>query len=389
MLPIDSSLLGLPRYEIVEVRRRKKGIELRARYRGPPQACPRCSSTRLRLKDRFLRTVRHENWGIRRVYLKLEVRKLRCRACGRTFHERFPGLLPWKRSTESFRRQIVWAHREGISQKTLSDQEDLGHATIERWSHELLEVKSRERDLAYCPRWLGIDEHHFVRGRYSTPMCDLERHRVFDLVPGRSLEALKGYFELLLGRSQVRLVAMDLSNTYRALVRKYFPRAHIVADRFHVIRLVIRAFRKTWMAVDEKGITRAGVRRLLKSHPQNLLPEEWAKLSGYLRSHEVVRILYEEKNELCRLFGIKHRSVRQCRVLIPRLLEETRKLRESRFETLATLGKTLEDWQDEIARMWRYTRSNGITEGFHTKIEMIQRRAWLSIKDGGRANRTG
>ena len=41
-----------------------------------------------------------------------------------------------------------------------------------------------------------------------------------------------------------------------------------------------------------------------------------------------------------------------------------------------TLGNTIEDWQEEIARMWRYTRNNGITEGFHTKIEMIQRRAF-------------
>jgi transposase len=152
--------------------------------------------------------------------------------------------------------------------------------------------------------------------------------------------------------------------------------AHIVADRFHVIRLVIRAFRKTWMAVDEKGITKAGLRRALKCHPQNLEPEEWAKLSAYLRTHEPVRLLYEEKNALCRLFRIKHRTVRQCRALVPRFLEEIRKLKASRFHHLSTLGQTLEDWREEIARMWRYTRSNGITEGFHTKIEMIQRRAY-------------
>jgi transposase len=31
---------------------------------------------------------------------------------------------------------------------------------------------------------------------------------------------------------------MDLSSTYRALVKKHFPNARIVADRFHVIRLI-------------------------------------------------------------------------------------------------------------------------------------------------------
>ncbi len=185
---LESILLGLPRYEITQMEGGKE-IHLQARYRGPPQECPRCGGTRHWTKDCFLRTVRHENWGLRRVYLLLEVRKLRCLTCNHHFRERFPGLLPWKRSTEPFRRQIVWAHREGISQKTLPDQEDLGHATVERWSHELLEVKSRERELAYCPRILGIDEHFILRGLYSTTMCDLERHRVFDLFPGRSREA--------------------------------------------------------------------------------------------------------------------------------------------------------------------------------------------------------
>lgn len=378
MLPsLELSLLGLPRYEITgwESRRGQKEIHLSCKYRGPPQECPRCQGTRHRVKDRFERVVRHENWGTRRVYLHLAVRKLRCRGCGRTFHERFEGVLPRRRYTEPFRREIVGQHRGGISQKTLGDQEDLGHATIERWSHELLEVKSRELDLA-CPRILGIDEHHFLHGQYSTTLCNLESHRVFDMVPGRSLKALKGYFELLPGRLKVEMVCMDLSSTYRAVAREYFPRAQIVADRFHVVRLVIRAFRDAWMAVDPKGLAERGLRSLLKYHPKNLEPEQWAKLSSYLRTHEAVRRLYEFKNHLCRLLLIKHRTKRQCRALIPRLLEATRELRESKFPPLMTLGNTVEDWQEEIARMWRYTRNNGITEGFHTKIEMIQRRAY-------------
>jgi hypothetical protein len=33
-------------------------------------------------------------------------------------------------------------------------------------------------------------------------------------------------------------------------------------------------------------------------------------------------------------------------------------------------------WREEIARMWRFTKSNGITEGFHRKMKLIQRRAY-------------
>lgn len=51
-------------------------------------------------------------------------------------------------------------------------------------------------------------------------------------------------------------------------------------------------------------------------------------------------------------------------------------LKNSPFAALATLGQTLEDWQEEIARMWRFRRTNGITEGSHIKMEMISRRAF-------------
>ena len=43
---------------------------------------------------------------------------------------------------------------------------------------------------------------------------------------------------------------------------------------------------------------------------------------------------------------------------------------------LVTLGDTLQSWSEEIVRMWRFTRSNGITEGFHNKMETISRQAY-------------
>ncbi len=43
---------------------------------------------------------------------------------------------------------------------------------------------------------------------------------------------------------------------------------------------------------------------------------------------------------------------------------------------LVQLGETLHSWSTEIATMWRFTRNNAITEGFHTKMEVLQRQAY-------------
>ena len=91
-----------------------------------------------------------------------------------------------------------------------------------------------------CPRVLGIDEHYFTRkkGGYATTLCDLGNHNVYDVVLGRSEASLERYFLSLEGKDWVRMVCMDLASVYRALVRKHFPQARIVADRFHMIGII-------------------------------------------------------------------------------------------------------------------------------------------------------
>ena len=63
-------------------------------------------------------------------------------------------------------------------------------------------------------------------------------------------------------------------------------------------------------------------------------------------------------------------------MLIPRLLRAIHELRQAGLAPLVQLGQTLASWSQEIVAMWRFTRNNGITEGFHTKMELLQRQAY-------------
>jgi hypothetical protein len=58
----------------------------------------------------------------------------------------------------------------------------------------------------------------------------------------------------------------------------------------------------------------------------------------------------------------------------PKLLRMIALLREQQLPHMVQLGNTLHSWREEIATMWRFTRNNGITEGFHTKMRFCRDR---------------
>jgi transposase len=158
--------------------------------------CSHCQSQKVRKKDSFMRSVHHELIGHRRSILRFKAYKLYCNECRRYGHQQFEGIGKHQRSTHRLQTQIFHEHTRGVSQKDLSNQFRLGKATIERWYHKQYQVAYQEIKNATCPTVLGIDEHFFSRKQgFATTLCDLRKHKIFDIVKGRSEQSLACVFE--------------------------------------------------------------------------------------------------------------------------------------------------------------------------------------------------
>jgi transposase len=298
-------------------------------------------------------------------------------SCTRSFVQPLPGLLPGRHSTEPLRAAIYQQHEDGICASTLARRAELGEATVGRIYAQFTERKAKERLSLDCPQVLGIDEHSLHRKqRFATTFCDLKNHRVFDLSPGKSDAELEPFLSALHGREKVRVVCIDLSRAYRALIQRWFPRALIVADRFHVVRVVMRHLLGLARQVYPQLAWKLSWLNLLRTRGDRLTAEQRTRLQEVFRQQPALQPIYELKEQLCALLCIKRQTAKQCRQLIPQLLRFISTLRTSGFELAKTLASTLEDWSEEIVRMWRFTRNNGITEGFHRKMKLIQRRAY-------------
>ena len=94
------------------------------------------------------------------------------------------------------------------------------------------------------------------------------------------------------------------------------------------------------------------------------------KLQNYFDHTPGLEPLYRFKQDLMQLLLKKRQKRIEAKELIPQLLWHLNELLESPWEPLKTFGKTLKSWLEPIVRMWRFTKNNGITEGFHTKMEI-------------------
>src|SRR5512146_191761 len=368
--------LTLPGYRIIRVESNTE-MQVYLEVLQAPEVCPCCGASRLRSKGRYERRVRHLDCFGRPSRLVIACRRYRCVDCTQSFVQPLPGIRPGRRSSEPWRRVMFERHDDGICAATLARREGLGQATVGRIYAEYTARKARERLSLDCPRVMGIDEHTLHRGqRFATTFCDLQNHRVFDLSPGRSEAELRPFLQPLRGRERVRVVCLDLSNPYRALVRRWFPRAVIVADRFHAIRLVGQHLLRLARQLCPQLAWQRGWLHLLRTRPDHLDPDQQRRLAQLLAAQPVLAPIYELKEQLCGLLRLKHQSKPACRAHIRRLLELITTLKQSGLEAARTLAKALSDWTEEIVRMWRFSRTNGITEGFHRKMKLIQRRAY-------------
>jgi transposase len=143
--------------------------------------------------------------------------------------------------------------------------------------------------------------------------------------------------------------------------------------RFHVIRLVNQHFMNAWKDVHPDGRKNRGLLSLMRRHEWRLRPEQQQRLQGYLADYPGLKELYGAKQKLNRLLLLKNLRKPRAQQKLPELLELIEQLRQT---PLRRLAKTLISWLEPIVMMWRFNKSNGPTEGFHNKMEMMSRRAY-------------
>jgi len=190
-----------------------------------------------------------------------------------------------------------------------------------------------------------------------------------EVVEGKRGAQLLAALSHIPGRENVRFVALDLCDPYKRFTKAFFPNAQLVADKFHVLRLIVPALVRHRRLVPATRDD-AYLRRLLLRNRRSLKPWWRTRLMYWLDQHPPLRELYEAKEALHRLYRIRGHA-RAKRALMG--LIDTFAL--SAVPELQTLRRTLIKWRKEILAYFYSGRlTNARTEGFNLKAKLVKRR---------------
>jgi transposase len=220
-----------------------------------------------------------------------------------------------------------------------------------------------------APRIVGIDEWCWKRGRtYGSILVDLERHQPIDLLPDRSVETVKSWFQRHPG---VQIVSRDGSAEYATAIRQGAPQALQVSDRFHLIQNLAKAVKLLLARCrDEIGSTQW--RPLTPPHVQRV--QRTRRNQRFSQYQQVIALSKEgvKDAEIARRTGISTRTIRRWRAH-DSFPEVKRRQRRSHIDPYK--GYILRRWQEDCTngyQLWRELRAQGYRGSARSVYNFLQ-----------------
>ena len=330
-------------------------------------SCPACGALTDRVHDYRMQIIKDVPLG-RTTLLHLHKRRYRC-DCGKRFSEKNNFLPRYYRSTSRLVARIITAFRETVSASKIGAQYHVSGATAMRY------FKCVSFKPAKLPEVLSIDEFKGNSGgqKYNSIVVDAEKHKVIDILPNRFENDLIRYFSQFQSKTDVKYFVCDMNPHFREVAKTCFPKAAVVADRYHVIRQVYWAMER------------------VRKNEQNRLSERFRKYfkkSRYLLMKPMEKLSDEEMDKLALMFEIAPRLADAYRLKNeflnvirsdssktgkPKLVDWLTAVEVMELPEFDDCTKAYRNWFQEILNAMDVPWSNGFIEGCNNKTKVLKR----------------
>lgn len=368
--------LDLPHWRTIAYRKSRYDYEVIAEPLTLPK-CPSCDQAEgvLKPSGTLVQRVTDEPRDNRRVEIHFIRQRFRC-SCGKNLLQPLAGIAEGRSITE---RGALYAALEcfGRSYDEVSERVGVSSKTVKELFADLVCMLDARRTIE-PPKVLGIDGVCVGRRKYKRSYClltDISNFQVLELLPKSTELELARFLKQLPHNGRIKVVVIDMSRGFLNVVEKILPKAKVVIDPFHVLRMlndavnkVVRMKQEGLTPTEHKRLMKGGNRFLLLKRRFELTEKERAQLDAWFESVPEFKEAYDLKEAAYDLYKATTRHTAERRfeewkASIPKSMEPAFR------NFLGTVGR----WKKYIFNYFDYKVSNAFTESKNRDIKTLQR----------------
>ncbi|SUN58077.1 transposase IS1193D [Streptococcus hyointestinalis] len=341
-----TKLLGIkdPNINILSVLKHQTHIEIKAKLDYPAPDCPHCQGKMIKYDFQRPSTIPILDVQGMAIVLKLKKRRFQCKMCRRVSVAKTN--LVKKHCQIS---QPVWVKFTQllIEKQTNTDIAKRLHVSVSTVQRQLNAFTLKD-NFETLPEILSWDEFARNRGKLAFIAQDFKTKKIVTVLENNRQTTIKNHFYKYSrqAREKVKVVTVDMSGAYIPLIRKLFPKAEIVLDRFHIVQHLSRAMMTTRIAIIKTFDKKSLPYRAMKNHwkilqkdsrklsdksfyfrtfRQTLTPREIVQktlafspeLRHYYELYQLLLFHFQEKR-IIEFFGLIHDNIDTSKTLEPR-----------------------------------------------------------------------
>lgn len=306
MLPLD-----LPGIDVTDTKADDRLFAIHAGCSGRPAACVVCASGNFIGHGQYDQEVMDLPFHGRYTCIHLVRKRYRCKDCGNTFFHPLDWIDDNHRATKRFVERIAVLSLErsfsDIAREYGISEHGVRGIFYGRYQ-PLIDAVQFE-----APAYLGIDEVN-IAGAARGVVTNLEHNSAIEFLPKCTNEVMRDYFAKMPGREKVKAVAMDCTKRYKDLVHEFFPKAKVVADKYHIVRmadLAVDGIRKEVRGGIDSKRMQLRLKKdkfVLKTRAENLTAWQRERLDGWRADFPDIGTAYDLKEAFYRIYDTGSRQ---------------------------------------------------------------------------------
>jgi transposase len=352
--------------------------------------CNCCGQIISGLHDYRYTSIKHYSCGQQPLIISIKKKRFHCNDCNTNVTENITGIDKNCFISNALKRSVTFSLKRISSLKDICLSHNVSYSTVYR----SLEKVSHKSHIFSLPPVISFDEFraNTTEGKYAFMVVNPISKKILEILPDRKFASVFKYFLSFPreDRNKVKYIVSDLWEPYRQIIKKLFPRAIMIADKFHYQRVVgasLSNIRKRVCQDFDKSTAYQVKKNWKLLHLSFEKVKDDDRRFSYLlkrqaTDYEILWYILRLDNELRDSYFLYQDflsilSLESQEKQILQFEHWIKKAETSESPEMVNVSKTMKHWRNEIkASFIRYNGvclNNAFIEGVNNKIKVIKR----------------